>query len=70
VGHNLGTEIFGEDSLAIGFDLTKADGSVSLSSGCEGEPADSAEQIEVRSNCGFFMVLHLIGAVSGMDPTT
>jgi hypothetical protein len=70
VGHNLGTEIFGEHPLAVGFDFAEGNGSVSLSSGCEGEAPDAAEEVEVRSNCGFFMVLHLIGAVSGMDPTT
>jgi hypothetical protein len=47
VGHNLGTEIFGEDSLAVGFDFAEGNGSVSLSSGCEGEAPDSAEEIEV-----------------------
>jgi hypothetical protein len=43
----LGTEIFGEDSLAVGFDFAEGNGSVSLSLGCEGEAPDAAEEVEV-----------------------
>lgn len=37
-----------EDGLAVGVDFAKSDGSESSPSGCEGEPPDSREEVEVR----------------------
>jgi hypothetical protein len=56
VGHNA-TEVFGEDSLAVGFNFAEGNDSVAFVSGCEGEPSDSAEEIEV----GWYTVC-LLGA--------
>jgi len=48
VGHNLRPEIFGEDFLCISVNLAESDRFETCPARRQGEPADPAEQIQMR----------------------